>query len=312
MSIPIQANGTGGQRVATVAAGGQNLTLTQRSTSSYFNDVAPDHFAFEAVNLLRTRGITGGTSVNPPLYSPDNQITRGQMAVFIIRTIFGGDTFDFPATPYFTDVPAAHGFFKWIQKMKELGITAGTSATTYSPDDPLTRGQMAVFVIRARYGPTAVFNYSGAARFTDVPPTYPYYSWIQKMGDAGITAGCGAGVYCPGDAVTRGQMAIFVMRGGFNQLLAANAPVIAQVSPASVTRGQQMTLTVTAANTNFTSATQVVVSGAGMTVGTPVVASGGSLSVTVSVAADAPLVPRSVTAITGAEEATLPNGLAVR
>jgi hypothetical protein len=71
--------------------------------------------------------------------------------VFLIRARLGltsADTFPYPPTQLFTDVPTTHPFFSFIQKMKEQGITAGCSATTYCPDDPNTRGQMSVFLTR--------------------------------------------------------------------------------------------------------------------------------------------------------------------
>ena len=49
-------------------------------------------------------------------YCPDANTTRGQMAVFIIRALHGGDNLPLPATPFFGDVPANHPFFKFIQK----------------------------------------------------------------------------------------------------------------------------------------------------------------------------------------------------
>ena len=51
----------------------------------------------------------------------------------------------------------------------------------------------------------------------------------------GITSSCGPTTYCPGDPVTRGQMAVFLMRGALNQLLPAGTPVIVSVSPTSGT-----------------------------------------------------------------------------
>ena len=57
-------------------------------------------------------------------------------------------TFPFPTAPYFTDVPANHAQFPYIQKLRELGITSGCTATTYCDGDPTLRGQMSVFVSR--------------------------------------------------------------------------------------------------------------------------------------------------------------------
>jgi hypothetical protein len=126
-----------------------------------------------------------------------------------------GDTFDFPATPFFTDVPATHIFFKYVQKMRQLGITAGCGPTSYCPDDPVTRGQMAVFIVRARLGlaSTDTFPFQSTPFFTDVPSTNIFFSFIQKMKELGITAGCGPSTYCPDDPNTRGQMAVFIIRG---------------------------------------------------------------------------------------------------
>ncbi len=49
----------------------------------------------------------------------------------------------------FTDVPASQSFAKWIEQLAREGITGGCGATTYCPDATVTRGQMAVFLIRA-------------------------------------------------------------------------------------------------------------------------------------------------------------------
>lgn len=59
----------------------------------------------------------------------------------------------FPVLPaaYFTDVPVSHSFFVFIQKIRELGITQGCSATPYCPGVPVTQAQLAAFVIRAQF-----------------------------------------------------------------------------------------------------------------------------------------------------------------
>jgi hypothetical protein len=54
-----------------------------------------------------------------------------------------------PATASFTDVPTGHSFFQYIEALYDAGITSGCGAGKYCPDDPLTRGQMAVYLSRA-------------------------------------------------------------------------------------------------------------------------------------------------------------------
>ena len=51
------------------------------------------------------------------------------------------------------------------------------------------------------------------ADFTDVPQAFLYHNAIEKIFRAGITSGCGVGIYCPGDAITRDAMAVFILRG---------------------------------------------------------------------------------------------------
>jgi hypothetical protein len=78
------------------------------------------------------------------------------MAAFIIRTrlrVRFDQTFTFLTNQFFTDVTTSDLFFSYVQKMKELGITSGCTATEYCGGGFTTRGQMAVFVIRALFTP---------------------------------------------------------------------------------------------------------------------------------------------------------------
>ncbi|WP_041067614.1 S-layer homology domain-containing protein [Thiolapillus brandeum] len=54
-----------------------------------------------------------------------------------------------PTTATFNDVSSSHPFFQYIEALAASGITSGCTATDYCPDDPLTRGQMAVFLSKA-------------------------------------------------------------------------------------------------------------------------------------------------------------------
>jgi len=56
------------------------------ATGTRFNDVPPTHPLVEWIEELARRGITGGCSTTPPLYCPNSTVTRGQMAVFLVRT----------------------------------------------------------------------------------------------------------------------------------------------------------------------------------------------------------------------------------
>lgn len=120
----------------------------------YFTDVPPQHPQFPYIQKLRELGITVGCT--PTQFCPEENVSRAQMAVFLVRAklrIRAGQAFSYPQTPYFSDVLSTDPYFPFIQKMKELGITSGCSAGEYCPGGPATRGQMAVFVVRALLTP---------------------------------------------------------------------------------------------------------------------------------------------------------------
>ncbi|MBL8235528.1 MAG: S-layer homology domain-containing protein, partial [Bryobacterales bacterium] len=86
-------------------------------------DVPVNHPFFTFISLMKLNGITQGCTATT--YCPDDLITRGQMAVFLVRAVLGSDSFSHPSTPYFSDVQPNHPQFRYIQKLRELGVTAG-------------------------------------------------------------------------------------------------------------------------------------------------------------------------------------------
>jgi hypothetical protein len=229
------------------------------------------------------------------------------MAVFVVRSVFGNDNFTYSQTPYFSDVPANYLYFPWIQKLQELGIAFPCSSNQYCPESAVTRGIMAVLIVRSRLGTSTPTNYPATPYFTDVPPSHPFFPWVQKMKQLGITAGCGPTTYCPDDPVNRGQMAVFIMRGEFNQLLPTNASVLVWVSPPNTQIGHTAVVTIAGQNTHFASPITQVGAGSGITVSNVNVVNETILTVQLTAQAGAAIGPRSITVITGNEEATLPN-----
>jgi photosystem II stability/assembly factor-like uncharacterized protein len=277
-----------------------------------FTDVASNDSFLPAIDLLKEYAITHACQDVPLKYCPNDNITEAQMAVFVVRSVMGNDNFTYTQTPYFSDVPASNLYFPWIQKMQDLGIALPCASNQFCPDTPVTRGIMSVLIIRGRYGVATPSSYPSLPYFTDVGPSHPYFPWIQKMKQFGITSGCTATTYCPDDPVTRGQMAVFIMRGEFNQLLPASTPIVAWISSASASPGKTVTPTIVGQNTSFVNGVTQVNAGAGITVGNISVANGTTLTVQFAVATGAALGPRSITVTTGSEEATFPNGLQVQ
>jgi hypothetical protein len=187
------------------------------STAQAFEDVPSSSFAFDFANILSMWGVSRGCSATPSLFCPESLLTRGQMAALIIRAMFG-ENFTYTTTPYFTDVPSTDPFFGYIQKLRDLGITRGCSATTFCPDAALPRADMAAFLIRAKLGGLFGdnFTYSTTPTFVDVPATVSQFPYVQKLYELGITSGCSPTQFCPNSLLTRQEAAAFLVRAFLN------------------------------------------------------------------------------------------------
>ncbi|HXU40249.1 MAG TPA: DUF1800 family protein [Blastocatellia bacterium] len=113
--------------------------------------------------------------------------------------------------PGFSDVATNNPFYTEISNIAYRQITVGCGGGNYCPNDAVTRAQMATFIVRSlgEFDPPT----PAQQRFTDVPPSNPFYAFIDRLAALGITVGCGGGNFCPDDFVTRGQMAAFIIRG---------------------------------------------------------------------------------------------------
>jgi hypothetical protein len=195
----------------------RELTLSKPSAAVAqvaFDDVSPDNFAFPWIDRLYSAGITGGCSTTPLRYCPEQVVTRAQMAVFLERSMKGSSFTPAPVTgDVFADVASSYWSAAWIKQLAADGITGGCGNGNYCPELPVTRAQMAVFLLRAKYGasyaPPAVGAGSG---FADVSADYWAAAWVKQLAAEGITGGCGGGNYCPDAPVTRAQMAVFLVK----------------------------------------------------------------------------------------------------
>ncbi len=117
-------------------------------TPGVFDDVACPSLFGDWIEQLSAEGITAGCSTAPPLYCPDNPVTRAQMSVFLLKTEHGSGYAPPACTPLFNDVPCPSLYAAWIQQLYNEGITGGCGGGNYCPDNSSTRGQMAVFLDR--------------------------------------------------------------------------------------------------------------------------------------------------------------------
>jgi hypothetical protein len=176
-----------------------------------FPDVPSSNPFYPFVETLLHAGVTAGCTATT--YCPDGVTTRDQMAVFLLRAKEGAGYSPPPCTTApFPDVPCASPFAVWVQELVARGITAGCGGGLYCPTDPVTREQMAVFLLKTKEGAAFAPPPCTTAPFPDVPCASPFAPWVQELVTRGITAGCGGGLYCPANPVTRAQMAVFLVR----------------------------------------------------------------------------------------------------
>jgi hypothetical protein len=129
---------------------GQAVTFLYRYSGSPpgapghgFSDVGPTDFYDDPVKWAFLFGITSGISRSQ--FGPADPLTRAQMVVLLHRcagipapTITGG----------FVDVPPSSFYADAVAWAKQVGVTSGTGPTTFSPSEPVTRGQIASFLRR--------------------------------------------------------------------------------------------------------------------------------------------------------------------
>ena len=155
-----------------------------------FSDVPTTSFANTAISWLVEAGITTGTT--PTTFSPNNKVTRAQMAVFLHRN--AGE----PAPAgqqHFTDVPTTSYANPAIAWLVEAGITTGTTPTTFTPQANTTRADMAVFLWRyncpdPNLGNVTTLAGNGTRGFADGPG-----NTAQFNDPTGVAVAAGGTVY---------------------------------------------------------------------------------------------------------------------
>jgi hypothetical protein len=115
-------------------------------TSPLFGDVPCSHPFAAWINELASRNITAGCGAGN--YCPESSVSRQEMAVFLIRAASPGFTPPACGSPMFGDVSCSSIFAIWIHELVNRNVTAGCGGGNYCPTSPVTREQMAVFLVR--------------------------------------------------------------------------------------------------------------------------------------------------------------------
>ena len=187
-----------------------HLGTLPRAWTVDFADVPPADPFYSFIQILVRHGITAG--IGGGGYGRNLPTLRQQMAVFLLKAIHGICYVPPACTGVFDDVPCPSSFADWIEAFAAAGITGGCGGNLYCPTNPVRRDQMAVFLLKAKYG-SSYDPPDCTGIFDDVPCPSTFADWIEQLAAEQITGGCGAGnTYCPLTPTTRGQMAVFIVK----------------------------------------------------------------------------------------------------
>jgi hypothetical protein len=184
-------------------------TATPTACPIQFADVPPGNTFYPHVRCLACRGIDTGyacggvgepcNSQNHPYFRINSLIKRDDLAHMVAASAgFSED----PGPRRFEDVPPSNPYYVWVQRMANRGLIGGypcggvgepcippNNWAYYRPNANATRGQIAKIVSNG-----AGFSEPPVGQlFEDVPPTQPFYEWIQRLANRGVMGGYGCG-----------------------------------------------------------------------------------------------------------------------
>ena len=169
-----------------------------------FTDVAEGAYYADAVAWAIQNKVTSGVSATT--FAPNASCTRGQMVTFLWKA--AGSPEPKSLTTAFTDVKSGSYYEKAVAWAVENKVTTGTSATTFSPDATVTRGQSVTFLWKANNSPAA----EGTSAFADVAAGVYYAPAVAWAVEKGVTSGMSATTFAPNSNCTRAQIVTFLYR----------------------------------------------------------------------------------------------------
>ncbi len=276
------------------SATGTGSVCENPPNAEQFTDVSDTDPSNGEITCLVNSGVT--TGVTTTTYEPNSPVTRRQMALFLKRVADSADANDtgnqvtaLPAgdgTTAYTDIAGESAAVQAaVDQLDEAGIANGVTATTFVPDAPVTRRQMAKFLVRLQTFLTGAASVPAASMdyFTDDTGDSGEAD-LNILAEEGVFLGDGAGHVNPGANITRRQMANVLTRefqvmfenGDIGTLFAPPGNVTVTVTSNDAQQGGTVTGTVSGDNIQ-----QVRVSGCGLAEQTLGLASDGAFTLTI-------------------------------
>ena len=191
-----------------VTATFKQAPVTHVCPAEKYTDVDTTQWYHEGVDYVIEKGMMNGTGTNT--FEPNATTTRGMIVTILYRL----EKEPAAGTSPFADVAANQWYAKAVAWAAANGVVNGTSSTTFNPNDPITREQMAAILYRyASFKGYDVTGKADLASYTDASQISDYakdaMSWANQ---AGLIGGVSATALQPQGSATRAQVATILMR----------------------------------------------------------------------------------------------------
>jgi hypothetical protein len=173
------------------------VTIVHRTP---FGDMPAGHWADGPVQDLAAKGAISGYPDGT--FRPDANVTRAQVAKMVVGAMAWEITT--PQQPTFSDVPAGHWAYAYVETAAAHGIINGYADGTFRPDANVTRAQVAKMVSLARGW---AMELPATGTFTDAGPADWYFAYAEMTAAAGVMSGYPDGTFRPNAPATRAQVA---------------------------------------------------------------------------------------------------------
>lgn len=187
-------------------------TLYVPASAKGFSDISSSHPSLDAINYVSDNAIMAGTSST--MFSPNTEVTRG-MVVTVLYQKAGAPAVS--GTNKFTDVSSSAYYYKAVLWASTNGIAGGTSSTTFSPNNKITRQDAALMLYnlgkKMGYDVSKTTSITGCFDYSSVST---YARTAMAWGVATDVVPADSGYLYPTHTVTRAQLAEFVTAFGIN------------------------------------------------------------------------------------------------
>ena len=167
-------------------------------------------YALQSIYKAFDKGIMYGVERNPLRFAPKQNLTRAQFTAILVNLLEGKVSEQ--SKVVFKDVLPGQWYYNVVMRAHELGIVRGTTNSTFSPNAPITREQVAIILARA-FDLMDKENQPKTAIYNDITNLSPYnQAAIQALYDHNLMKGFEGGQFKPKNYVTREMAAVIAVR----------------------------------------------------------------------------------------------------